>query len=72
MIGGGEEVFARYHEVLLQRSLKILGTFARQVVERNRKHYVRYVPSALAAVRECVKALPQYEALVRVFPVAYA
>lgn len=72
MLGGGEEVFARYHEALLQRSLKILGTFARQVVERKRKHYVRYVSSALAAVRDCVAALPQYEALLRVFPVDYA
>ena len=62
----------RYFEVLLQRSLKILGTFARQPIERGRLHYLDFIPSTLASVRRCLDELPEHGALARLFPMDFS
>lgn len=67
---GGER--HRYFEVLLQRSLKILGTFARQPIERGRLHYLDFIPSTLASVRRCLDELPEHAELARLFPMDFS
>ena len=62
----------RYFETLLQRSLKILGTFARQPIERGRLHYLDFIPSTLASVRRCLDELPELAALARLFPMDFS
>jgi len=71
-IGADAGFESRYWEALLQRSLKIAGTFARQSVERGRARYLAFLDPALDAVRECVTALPQYAELLEVFPMSRA
>jgi len=53
----------RYFETLLQRSIKILGTFARQAIVRGRRHYLEFIPPALESVARCLEELPEYERL---------
>ena len=53
----------RYFETLLQRSIKILGTFARQALVRGRKHYLDFIPPALESIARCVEELPEYRKL---------
>jgi aminoglycoside/choline kinase family phosphotransferase len=62
----------RYYEVLLQRSLKILGTFARQPIERGRLHYLDFIPSTLASIRRCLAELPEHAELARLFPMDFS
>jgi aminoglycoside/choline kinase family phosphotransferase len=62
----------RYFETLLQRSLKILGTFARQPIERGRLHYLEFIPSTLSSVRRCLAELPELAALARLFPMDFS
>lgn len=62
----------RYFETLLQRSLKILGTFARQPIERGKLHYLDFIPSTLASIRRCLDELPEHAALARVFPMDFS
>jgi N-acetylmuramate 1-kinase len=62
----------RYFETLLQRSLKILGTFARQPIERGRLHYLEFIPSTLASVRRCLAELPELKPLARLFPMDFS
>jgi hypothetical protein len=62
----------RYFETLLQRSLKILGTFARQPIERGRLHYLEFIPSTLASVRRCLAELPELAVLARLFPMDFS
>ena len=62
----------RYYEILLQRSLKILGTFARQPIERGRLHYLDFIPSTLASVRRCLDELPEHAELARLFPMDFS
>lgn len=61
----------RYFETLLQRSIKILGTFARQALTRGRDHYLEFIPATLESVRFCLGHLPEYEELVAHFPLDY-
>ena len=65
---GGSGVRARYHETLLQRTLKTLGTFARQAVERGRKHYLEHIPPAIEAVDVCLAELGGWDTLRRELP----
>ena len=58
----------RYFETLLQRSLKILGTFARQPIERGRLHYLHFIPFTLASVSRCLDELPEMAELSRLLP----
>jgi aminoglycoside/choline kinase family phosphotransferase len=62
----------RYFETLLQRSLKILGTFSRQPIERGRLHYLEFIPPTLESVERCLRELPEFEALARVFPLRFS
>jgi len=62
----------RYFETLLQRSLKILGTFSRQPIERGRLHYLEFIPPTLESVERCLGELPEFEALSRTFPLRFS
>ena len=62
----------RYFETLLQRSVKIVGTFARQSIERERHHYLAYIPPTLESIQLCVDQLPDYRDLLEVFPLQAA
>jgi N-acetylmuramate 1-kinase len=50
----------RYFETLLQRSLKILGTFSKQPITRGRMWYLDFIPPTLESVRRCIDELPEY------------
>jgi len=63
---------ARYFETLLQRSLKILGTFSRQPIERARLHYLEFIPPTLESVECCVRELPDFAALREVLPLDFS
>lgn len=60
---GSGSVRRRYHEALLQRTLKILGTFARQGLERERPHYLDHIAPALETVDVCLHELEGWESL---------
>lgn len=66
--GAGCHLRQRYFETLLQRSIKILGTFARQALVRGRRHYLDFVPPALESVRLCIGQLPEFADLESDFP----
>jgi aminoglycoside/choline kinase family phosphotransferase len=66
-VRGDPDMRRRYLETLLQRSIKVLGTFAYQTVVRNRKHYLEFIPPAVESVQFCLAALPEYAELGRVF-----
>ncbi|HYC92252.1 MAG TPA: phosphotransferase [Thermoanaerobaculia bacterium] len=65
------DVRHRYFETLLQRSIKILGTFARQPITRGRMHYLEFIPAALESVERCLDELPEYAPLRDIFPLAF-
>lgn len=65
---GHDSVLQRYHETLLQRTLKTIGTFARQAVERGRDHYLEYIPPALETVEICLSELDGWDRLEAEFP----
>lgn len=61
----------RYFETLLQRSIKILGTFSKQPIVRGRMHYLEFIPATLESIRRCLDELPEYAALRDIFPLAF-
>ncbi|HEX2060268.1 MAG TPA: phosphotransferase [Thermoanaerobaculia bacterium] len=61
----------RYFETLLQRSIKILGTFARQPIVRGRMHYLEFIPATLESIARALDELPAYAALRDMFPLAF-
>jgi aminoglycoside/choline kinase family phosphotransferase len=61
-----------YFETLLQRSIKIIGTFSRQPIERGRIHYLDFIPPTLESVERCLRELPQFEALGRMLPLQFS
>lgn len=65
------DVRRRYFETLLQRSIKILGTFARQPIVRGRMHYLEWIPATLESVARCAEELPEYRELRDIFPLAF-
>ena len=70
-VSGAEgDVRKRYFATLLQRSLKVLGTFARQPIERGRHHYLEYIPPALDAIARCVDELPAFAPLRDIVPLS--
>lgn len=71
LTGAHLDVRNRYFETLLQRSIKILGTFARQALTRGLDHYLEFIPATLESVRFCLRHLPEYEELVAHFPLEY-
>jgi hypothetical protein len=62
----------RYFETLLQRSIKVLGTFSRQPIVRGRLHYLDFIPPAIEAIRRCLAELPEYAGLGRLLPMELA
>lgn len=67
-LGADPTIRSRYFETLLQRTIKIIGTFARQAVARGRQHYLDYIPPALRTIEDCVRELPQYGELAELMP----
>ncbi len=69
--GGDIQLQTRYLESLLQRSIKIIGTFAKQAIVRARKHYLGYIPPTLESVRFCLDRLPEFEEIATLLPMTY-
>ncbi|HEX7809415.1 MAG TPA: phosphotransferase, partial [Thermoanaerobaculia bacterium] len=67
-IGAEGDIRRRYFETLLQRSIKILGTFAKQPIVRARMHYLDFIPPTLDSIRRCLEELPEYAALRDIVP----
>ena len=65
------DVRGRYFETLLQRSIKILGTFSKQPITRGRMHYLEFIPATLESVARCIDELPGYAALRDIFPLTF-
>jgi len=62
----------RYFETLLQRSLKILGTFSKQPLTRGRMWYLDFIPPTLESVRRCIDELPEYGSLSDLLPMDFS
>ena len=62
----------RYFETLLERSLKILGTFSKMPITRGRLHYLEFIEPTLESVRRCVGELHDFEELRRDFPLQFS
>ncbi len=69
--GARGEVRRRYFETLLQRSVKILGTFSKQPITRGRMHYLDFIPPTLESIRRCTAELPEFAALGETFPLEF-
>ncbi len=69
--GAEGDVRRRYFETLLQRSIKILGTFSAQPILRGRMHYLDFVPATLESIRRCIEELPEYAPLRDMFPLEF-
>lgn len=67
----GAAIRTRYFETLLQRSIKILGTFSRQPIVRGRMHYLDFIPPTLESIRRCLDELPAYAPLRDIFPLSF-
>lgn len=66
------DVRHRYFETLLQRSIKILGTFSKQPITRGRMHYLDFIPPTLESIERCIDELPDhYRALRDIFPLRF-
>ncbi|HWW61573.1 MAG TPA: phosphotransferase [Thermoanaerobaculia bacterium] len=61
----------RYFETLLQRSIKILGTFSKQPIVRGRMHYLDFIPATLESIDRCIAELPDFAALRDIFPMQF-
>jgi aminoglycoside/choline kinase family phosphotransferase len=72
LCGAAEDVRMRYFQTLLQRSLKILGTYSRQPIERGRLHYLEFIPPSLESVERCLRELPEFADLASVFPLRFS
>lgn len=69
--GAQGDVRRRYFETLLQRSIKILGTFSKQPIVRGRMHYLDFIPATVESIERCIEALPEYAALRDMFPLDF-
>jgi aminoglycoside/choline kinase family phosphotransferase len=64
-------VRGRYFETLLQRSIKILGTFSKQPIARGKLHYLEFIPATVESVDRCIRELPEFAELRRIFPLRF-
>jgi aminoglycoside/choline kinase family phosphotransferase len=71
LTGAQGDVRRRYFETLLQRSIKILGTFTKQPIVRGRMHYLDFVPATLESIRRCIDELPEFGILRDMFPLDF-
>lgn len=62
----------RYFETLLQRSIKILGTFAKQPISRGRLWYLDFIPPTIESVQRCLDELPEYAAIGQLLPMDFS
>ena len=62
----------RYFETLLQRSIKILGTFAKQPIVRGRMHYLEFIPPTLESIQRCLEELPEFATLSDLLPMHFS
>lgn len=69
--GAAGDYRRRYFEVLLQRSIKILGTFAKQPITRGLTNYLRYIPPTLESIHRCIDDLPEFGPLRDIFPLSF-
>jgi aminoglycoside/choline kinase family phosphotransferase len=67
-----DDLPGRFFETLLQRSLKILGTFSRQPIERGRLHYLEFIPATLESVQRCLGELQEFAPLSKAFPLQFS
>ena len=70
--GARGDVRQRYFETLLQRSIKILGTFSKQPIVRGRLHYLEFIPPTLESVARSLGELPEFAPLAEHFPVNFS
>ena len=71
LIGAAGNLRERYFETLLQRSIKILGTFSKQPIVRGRMHYLDFIPATLESISRCLDELPRYAGLRERFPLRF-
>ena len=64
---GEPGVHRRYFETLLQRSIKILGTWAKQYLVRNKTKYLDFIDPTLESIHRCIEELPEFRKLGDVF-----
>jgi N-acetylmuramate 1-kinase len=70
-IGADADIRRRYFETLLQRSIKILGTFSKQPIVRGRMHYLDFIPATLDSIRRSLDELPELTSLRDMFPLQF-
>jgi N-acetylmuramate 1-kinase len=70
--GADGNLRTRYFEALLQRSIKIIGTYSRQPIERGRLHYLEFIPPSIESVERCLQELPEFEELGSAFPLRFS
>ena len=62
----------RYFETLLQRSIKILGTFSKQPISRGRLWYLDFIPPTIESVQRCLQELPEYAKIGELLPMNFS
>jgi aminoglycoside/choline kinase family phosphotransferase len=70
--GAPDGIRRRYFEALLQRSIKILGTYSKQPIVRGRLHYLEFIPPTLESVRRCLDELPEFAAISDLLPMEFS
>ena len=70
--GAGAGIRHRYFETLLQRSIKILGTFSKQPIVRGRMHYLDFIAATLESIVRCIDELPEFARLRDIFPLHFS
>ncbi|HUP59897.1 MAG TPA: phosphotransferase [Thermoanaerobaculia bacterium] len=71
-VSADDGIRRRYFETLLQRSIKILGTFSKQPIVRGRTHYLDFIPATLESIQRCIDELPAYARLRDIFPLRFS
>jgi aminoglycoside/choline kinase family phosphotransferase len=66
--GRSEGLRHRYFETLLQRTIKILGSFAKLPLVRGRMHYLEFIPPTIDSLRRCLDELPEFRELAQLIP----
>ncbi|MGZ8710374.1 MAG: phosphotransferase, partial [Thermoanaerobaculia bacterium] len=70
--GAPDRIRRRYFEALLQRSIKILGTYSKQPIVRGRLHYLEFIPPTLDSLRRCLDELPEFAAISDLLPMEFS
>jgi aminoglycoside/choline kinase family phosphotransferase len=69
--GERRSIRRRYFETLLQRSIKILGTFSKMPITRGKLHYLDFIPPTIESVQRCLRELPDYALLGELLPMQF-